>query len=314
MHRALHHAHAEVLGQGRLLPEVERRVTLLDAVARVGREEVGRVEDAVLERVGHGRRRAPPGGGQRHRADPDRPRGGASVWPYGPRDPDMRTSLPTHPRAGQANARKAARSGAREYGSEHRRHETSRDLPASACAALPLAGLLAGCAADPANAYLTTPSGGGSYATGSYDMDHARIKPELCRDMPENKPDRGHDRRGGARRLPAAAGFRPSSIPARGPTSSSSTSSTRAAPSPCACASRSSPAGTTRATTCTTPCSPMSSGRGASTARTRRPRPHRGSMGQILELAGKTKLACWGVLTVAARDDNFVVPGGYLEF
>jgi hypothetical protein len=39
-----------------------------------------------------------------------------------------------------------------------------------------------------------------------------------------------------------------------------------------------------------------------------------GSMDQILEFAGRTKLACWGVLTVAARDDDFVVPGGYMEF
>jgi hypothetical protein len=27
----------------------------------------------------------------------------------------------------------------------------------------------------------------------------------------------------------------------------------------------------------------------------------------------KTKLACWGVLTMSARDDDFVVPGGYTE-
>jgi hypothetical protein len=39
-----------------------------------------------------------------------------------------------------------------------------------------------------------------------------------------------------------------------------------------------------------------------------------GDMSQILEFAGKSKLACWGVLTVAGRDDDFVVPGGYMEF
>jgi hypothetical protein len=39
-----------------------------------------------------------------------------------------------------------------------------------------------------------------------------------------------------------------------------------------------------------------------------------GSMDQILEFAGRSKLACWGVLTVAGRDDDFVVPGGYMEF
>jgi hypothetical protein len=39
-----------------------------------------------------------------------------------------------------------------------------------------------------------------------------------------------------------------------------------------------------------------------------------GSVDQILEFAGRTKLACWGVLTVASLDDDFVVPGGYMEF
>lgn len=29
--------------------------------------------------------------------------------------------------------------------------------------------------------------------------------------------------------------------------------------------------------------------------------------------AVKTKLACWGVMTMAGRDDTFVIPGGYLE-
>ena len=38
-----------------------------------------------------------------------------------------------------------------------------------------------------------------------------------------------------------------------------------------------------------------------------------GSGQQIVELAAKTKLACWGVLTVAGRDDVFVIPGGYAE-
>jgi hypothetical protein len=38
-----------------------------------------------------------------------------------------------------------------------------------------------------------------------------------------------------------------------------------------------------------------------------------GSVSDILAFVGKTKLACWGVLTVAGRDDSFVVPGGYRE-
>ena len=33
----------------------------------------------------------------------------------------------------------------------------------------------------------------------------------------------------------------------------------------------------------------------------------------MLSFALKSRLACWGVLTVAGRDDDFVVPGGYTE-
>lgn len=38
-----------------------------------------------------------------------------------------------------------------------------------------------------------------------------------------------------------------------------------------------------------------------------------GNVSQIVALAVETKLACWGVLTLAGRDDVFVVPGGYVE-
>ena len=38
-----------------------------------------------------------------------------------------------------------------------------------------------------------------------------------------------------------------------------------------------------------------------------------GSVDRIIAFVGKSKLACWGVLDVAGRDDDFVVPGGYLE-
>lgn len=33
----------------------------------------------------------------------------------------------------------------------------------------------------------------------------------------------------------------------------------------------------------------------------------------IVGFAVRTKLACWGVLTAAGRDDAFVIPGGYYE-
>jgi hypothetical protein len=38
-----------------------------------------------------------------------------------------------------------------------------------------------------------------------------------------------------------------------------------------------------------------------------------GEPGEVVSFAVKTKLACWGVLTMAGLDDTFVIPGGYIE-
>lgn len=38
-----------------------------------------------------------------------------------------------------------------------------------------------------------------------------------------------------------------------------------------------------------------------------------GAADQVVAFAGKSQLACWGVLTFTGRDDTFVVPGGYTE-
>jgi hypothetical protein len=38
-----------------------------------------------------------------------------------------------------------------------------------------------------------------------------------------------------------------------------------------------------------------------------------GSLDQILTFVTDTKLACWGVVTAAGRDDTFVIPGAYTE-
>ena len=38
-----------------------------------------------------------------------------------------------------------------------------------------------------------------------------------------------------------------------------------------------------------------------------------GSVPDIIAFAAKTKLSCWGVLTIGGRDDDFVVPGNYRE-
>jgi hypothetical protein len=38
-----------------------------------------------------------------------------------------------------------------------------------------------------------------------------------------------------------------------------------------------------------------------------------GDTEQVVSFAARSKIACWGVLTMAGRDDSFVIPGGYTE-
>jgi len=38
-----------------------------------------------------------------------------------------------------------------------------------------------------------------------------------------------------------------------------------------------------------------------------------GSDDDIVAFAARTKLACWGVLTISGLDDTYVIPGGYAE-
>lgn len=38
-----------------------------------------------------------------------------------------------------------------------------------------------------------------------------------------------------------------------------------------------------------------------------------GSYDDVVAFASRTKLACWGVLTLTGLDDTFVIPGGYAE-
>ncbi len=38
-----------------------------------------------------------------------------------------------------------------------------------------------------------------------------------------------------------------------------------------------------------------------------------GTIEEIIEFAARTKIACWGILTVAGKGSTYVVPGGYFE-
>jgi hypothetical protein len=181
------------------------------------------------------------------------------------------------------------------------------------CLAPVLLALLGGCASEPASAYLTTPAGGGGYVTGSFDMDHVRLKPEVCHDVPENRPDATPLDESAVVAFLGRMGFHTSVVRARSDlifvdvldAGGSQPVRLRVAILPDSHAAGADLHNALLAH------GPGSWGVHRSNLAVLAPI---GSMGQILELAGRTKLGCWGVLTVAARDDDFVVPGGYMEF
>jgi hypothetical protein len=175
----------------------------------------------------------------------------------------------------------------------------------------------AGCEeSPPASAYLTTPGGGGQYVRDSEAIGHARIRPEVCDNVAENKPEQnrldekaliGFLQRQGYEVRPSRA--RPDLV-YLDVTNAGGGGGSQPVRLRVAVLDDASAAGKDLHNAI------LQHGPGSWGV-------HRGnlavlapigSMDQILEFAGRTKLACWGVLTVAARDDNFVVPGGYMEF
>lgn len=161
-------------------------------------------------------------------------------------------------------------------------------------------------------AYLTTPGGGGRYVTGPLEAGSARLKPDVCRGVPEDKPE--------SEPLDATAlvsflerqGLHTNVIRERPDLVYVDVTGLGTDPVRLRVAILPSPydAGSDLHHAILQH-GPGSWGVHRSNLAVLAPI---GSMDQIMELAGRTKLACWGVLTVAALDDDFVVPGGYMEF
>lgn len=173
---------------------------------------------------------------------------------------------------------------------------------------------LAGCGeSPPASAYLTTPGGGGQYVKDTEAIGHVRLKPEVCEGVAENKPEQGRlDERAVAAFL-QRQGYEVRMARARPDlvyldiTNAGGNQPVRLR---VAVLEDAHAAGKDLHNAV------LQHGPGSWGV-------HRGNlavlgpignMDQILEFAGRTKLACWGVLTVASLDDDFVVPGGYMEF
>jgi hypothetical protein len=165
----------------------------------------------------------------------------------------------------------------------------------------------------PPSAYMTTPGGGDRYAKGSLSLGDARLRPEVCSGMPENKPDQTRLDENALASFLQRQGFQTSLIRARSDLVYLDVTNTGGdRPVRLRVAVLDDP----RAAGADLHKAILEHGSGSWGV-------HRsnlavlgpiGNVDQIMEFAGRTKLACWGVLTVAGRDDDFVIPGGYMEF
>ena len=165
----------------------------------------------------------------------------------------------------------------------------------------------------PPNAYMTTPGGGDRYAKGSLSLGEAHVRPEVCSGMAENKPDPIRLDENALASFLQRQGFQTSLIRARADlVYLDVTNSGGDRPVRLRVAILNDP----QAAGADLHKAILDHGSGSWGV-------HRsnlavlgpiGNVDQIMEFAGRTKLACWGVLTVAGRDDDFVIPGGYMEF
>jgi hypothetical protein len=160
---------------------------------------------------------------------------------------------------------------------------------------------------------MTTPGGGDRYARGSLSLGDARLRPEVCTGVQENKPEQTRLDENALAAFLQRQGFQTSLIRARADlvyldvTNSGGDRPVRL---------RVAVLNDAQAAGADLHKAILEHGQGSWGV-------HRsnlavlgpiGNVDQIVEFAGRSKLACWGVLTVAGRDDDFVIPGGYMEF
>lgn len=175
-------------------------------------------------------------------------------------------------------------------------------------------GALAGCGESaPPTAYLTTPGGGDRYAQGSLSLGEVHLRGDVCQGVVENKPDATRLDENALAAFLQRQGFQTSVIRARADlVYLDVTGAGGERPVRLRVAVLDNP----RAAAADLHKALLEHGDGSWGV-------HRsnlavlapiGSVDQILEFAGRSKLACWGVLTLSGRDDDFVIPGGYMEF
>jgi len=183
-------------------------------------------------------------------------------------------------------------------------------LPSSAAFLVTLA---LGCEHPPAGAHMTTPGDGARYVEGIHELGRVRLRPDLCEGVAEDAPTHAHLDHEALVSFLKEQGLQTTVLRARSDlvyvdvTGMGGSEPTRL---------RVAILDDPRAAGQDLHRAILEHGAGSWGV-------HRsnlavlapiGSLEQILEFAGRTKLACWGVLTISAEDDDFVVPGGYMEF
>lgn len=165
----------------------------------------------------------------------------------------------------------------------------------------------------PMAAHLSTPGGGGQYVTGSMEPGEARLRPEVCEGVAENRPEKSALDEKALASFLERQGLQTTMVRER-PDLVYVDVSNAGSDKPVRL--RVAVLADSHAAAADLHKALLEHGSGSWGV-------HRGnlavlapigSMDQIVEFAGKYKLACWGVLTVSGRDDDFVVPGGYMEF
>ncbi|HEX3343770.1 MAG TPA: hypothetical protein VHS09_04315, partial [Polyangiaceae bacterium] len=153
----------------------------------------------------------------------------------------------------------------------------------------------------PPNAYMATPGGGGSFARGSMSLGEARLRPEVCNGMAENRPDPTRLDESALASFLQRQGFQTTLIRARADlvyldvTNAGGDHPVRLR----VAVLNDAPAAGADLHKAILEHGSGSWGVHRSNLAVLGPI---GDVDQILEFAGKTKLACWGVLTVAGRD------------
>jgi len=173
--------------------------------------------------------------------------------------------------------------------------------------------LASACTHSPANAYMTTPGDGDRYAQGSMELGQVRLRADVCQGVPEDKPEQARLDVGELTAFLERQGYRTSVVHAR--------------PDLAYVDVEKASGGDAVRLRVAVLDSPQAAGQDLHRAILEHGEGswgvHRsnlavlapiGSLEQDLAFAAQTKLACWGVLTVAGQDDDFVIPGGYMEF